>query len=366
MFRKTLILFTFYIFNGYIRFIHSECPPGFILKPCVCKPSIPSYSYFLFDEDNAEPKTTQKPSIVCENIHNASFDIQAIFSKFSAFNSAISNQNVTSFDSFLLHNTTIRHLPDNVFINITFKNLLFQDNFQLTTIHKNAFFNFKNDVELFQTVNTNLSDTDTIFSIIGQFQNLRRLSMHNDRLKYIPSYAFNHKNLTHIWFGLEYPRKSQPIEHIGKYAFYNVPNLQFLRIFSPKLTKINKYAFAQRNRYTSSTGISNMLEIYLGGENLVSTSFEPTSFNRFRNRFVFVRFYYTSITYLDENIFQPFLESNPSSLIDISSSNTMFECDCRSGWIQNDYFKNVDRLDNRVYGYRCWAYDFTKDCTVNQ
>ncbi|CAF3395285.1 unnamed protein product [Rotaria sp. Silwood1] len=364
MFSKVLFLFIIIFFNQYIHLINCECPPNFVTKPCSCKSIIPSHTYLLFDDNNPEKITRQNKSIICEHIHKSSFDIQVIFSKLTSFNNIISSddENAMHFDSFLLYNTTIKHLPENVFINITFKSLIFQDNFQLTTIDKNAFSYFKNHVEIFQTLNTNLSDSDTIFSIIQQFRYLRRLSMHNDRLKYIPNYAFNHSHLTHIWFGLEYSNRSQPIATIGDYAFYNLPNLQFLRIFSPNLTKINKYALAQRNRSILNNGISNMLEIYLGGEMLNSTSFELTSLSRFRNRFVFIRFYHTNITYLDENVFQPFLESNPASLIDINPTNVLFKCDCRSAWIQYDYFKNIDRMDNRVYGYQCWEYDFTKNC----
>ncbi len=356
-------IFVILIFTQNLHLINSECPPDSIIKPCSCIPSISSYTHQLFNIDKSETIITQKKSIVCEHIHNSSFNLQSVFIKLSLFNNFLSDENATHFDSFRLYNTTIKHLPENVFINITFKNLIFHDNFQLTTIDKNAFSYFKNHVELFETLNTNLSDSDTIFSIIKQFQYLSRLSMCNDRLKFIPNYAFNHTYLTHIYFGLEYSNTSQPIETIGDYAFYNLPNLYFLRIFSPNLTKINKYAFAQRKR---SNGSSNMLELYLGGEQLNSTSFQLTSLSRFRNRFVFIRFYYTNITYLDENIFQPFLESNPSSLIDINPTNILFKCHCRSAWIQYDYLKTVNLLDNRVYGYRCWDYDFTENCTINK
>ena len=68
---------------------------------------------------------------------------------------------------------------------------------------------------------------------------------------------------------------------------------------------------------------------------------------------------------LDENIFQPFLETNPTSLIDINFTNINLVCDCLSAWIQYDYLKNIDQLDNRVYGYGCWEYDFT-NCTLNK
>ncbi|CAF3310534.1 unnamed protein product [Rotaria socialis] len=369
MFDKVANLFIIvFFFSEIIHLVNSQCPPDFVLNPCSCKSSIPSHTNILFKNPNPETNIIQRKSIACEHIHNSSFDLQLVFLTLSSFNNLISNQtaNVSNFDSFYLYNTTVKELPENVFINITFKSLMFQDNFQLTTIDRNAFSYFKNHVELFETLNTNLSDAKTIFSIIKEFQNLSHLSMHNDRLKFIPNYAFNHKHLTNIFFGLEYSDKYQPIESIGNYAFYNLPNLQFLRIFSPILSRISKYAFALRNRSILNNGVSNMLELYLGGEMIESTSFEITSLSRFRNRFVFIRFYNTSITYLDEDIFQPFLESNPSSLLDINPTNTLFKCDCRSAWIQYDYFKNVYPMDNRVYGYPCWDHDFTKNCTINK
>ena len=144
---------------------------------------------------------------------------------------------------------------------------MFQDNYFLTTIDQYAFYNLKDYVEIFETLNTNLSDNEIIFSILKQFQNLRRVSMHNDQITMIPNYAFNHRNLTDIWFGLENRRTYQPIVNIGQYAFYNLPNLKFLRIFSSNLTYINKYSFAQRNRTITNT----MLFIYLGSSLLNSS-----------------------------------------------------------------------------------------------
>jgi hypothetical protein len=370
MFSNNILINLFFIlfFNQYFYLINSECPPESIIKPCSCVIAIPSHTYLLFNDYNAETIITQRKSIVCEHIDNSSFDLKSVFFKINSYANLISdnNDNATHFDSFLLHNTSVQELPENVFFNITFKSLMFQDNLLLTTINKNAFSYFENNVETFETLNTNLSDSATIFSIIKQFQSLRRLSMHNDQLTFIPSYAFNHTNLTHIWFGIEHSKKTQPIESIGEYAFYNLPSLKFVRIFSPKLTRITKYAFAQRSRSILNNELDNMLELYIGGEMLNSTSFELTSFNRFRNRAVFIRFYHTNITYLDENIFQPFLESNPSSLIDINLTNSYFKCDCRSEWIQNDYFQNLDQMDNRVYSYGCWDYDFTANCTMNK
>jgi hypothetical protein len=350
---KTIVyIFSFLIFNH----VHSDCPPDEIIEPCACALTIPSHTYILFNDYNPEAIYIHKKSIVCEDIYNSSFDLRNIFQNLNNY----LNSNETNFDTFLLSNTTVKHISENVFVNITFKGLMFQNNVLLTTIDENAFSYLKNSVEIFETFNTNLSASQTIFSILKQFRNLRRVSMHNDRLTMIPDYAFNHTNLTDIWFGLENRRTIQPIESIGQYAFYNVPNLKFLRILSPNLTQINKYAFAQRTR-----SLNTMLNIYIGGSKLNSTSFPLTSLSRFRNRAVSLRLYFTNLTYFDENIFQPFLETHPSSIIDINYTNMNLTCDCRSAWIQYDYLRDIDQLENRIYGYKCWSYDFS-NCILNR
>ncbi|CAF1238650.1 unnamed protein product [Rotaria sordida] len=359
MFDRKTIVYIFYIiiFNQQYNLISNECPPDLIIEPCSCVLTIPSHTYLLYNDFNPETIYIEKKSIVCEHIYNSSFDLQKIFFNLNLY----LNNNETNFDNFLLYNTSIKYIPENIFYNITFKSLMFQDNYFLTTINEYAFYYLKDYVEIFETLNTNLSDSNIIFSILRQFQNLRHISMHNDRLITIPDYAFNHTNLTNIWFGLENRRTIQPIQSIGQYAFYNLPNLKFLRIFSPNLTKINKYSFAQRNRLSSDI----ILYIYIGSPMLNSTSFPLTSLSRFRNRIIYLRLYYTNLIYLDENIFQPFLEINPLSIIDIHSSNINFKCDCQSAWIQYDYLQNINELENRVYGYKCWSYDFS-NCTLNK
>ena len=357
MFGKSIFIYIYYIIQIYYYLINCECPPDSIIEPCSCVLTIPSHTYLLYSDYNPETIFIEEKSIVCENIYNSSFDLKIIFENLNLY----LNSNESNFDNFLLYNTTIKSLPENVFSNITFKSLMFQDNYLLTTIDKNAFEYLKDYVQVFETLNTNLSDSETIFFILKQFQNLRRVSMHNDRLKSIPDYAFNHTNLANIWFGLENLRTNQPFESIGEYAFYNLPKLQLLRIFSPNLSKINKYAFAQRNRSLSN----GVLNIYLGGRMLTSTSFSLTSLSRFRNRPVYLHLYQTNMTYLDENIFQPFLETNPTSLIDIHSTNIHFTCNCQSAWIQYDYLRDIDKIDNRIYGYKCWSYDFS-NCTLNK
>ena len=343
-----------------------QCPPKTIIEPCSCVLAIPSIIHQTLSNDAPSASITQQKSIVCENINDPTFDLREIFVKLTEFTEFMLDEfeNTTIFDSFLLSNTTIQHLPADVFGNISFNTLMLMNNPMLTTIDENAFRSFSPQVERFETINSNLSDSETIFRILRQFENLRFLSMQNDQLRSIPENAFNHKHLTNIWFGMESSTKSQPIENIGDYAFYNVPNIYLIRLNVPKLRSIGKNAFALRSRVSFIDDFTHMIHLYLEGELLDSNSFHPTTFTRFRSRAVFLRLYNTNITYLDENVFQPFLESHPRSAVDTDYMNQDDSCDCRSEWIQRDYYRLIDKMDNRVFGYKCWDYDFSQQCTI--
>lgn len=335
-----------------LKFVSSEeCPDQSAVAPCACVLAVPSHTYSIFNDYNPEVVFHHQRSIVCEDLHDETFHLDEYFLKLTE----ILPENQTDFDSFLLANTSVRHIPHNVFHNISFTVLMFENNFELSTIERTAFSSINEKVELFETLNTNLSDSETLFSILRQFSNLRRLSLQNDRLDRIPSMCLNQTTLRQIWLGTETRRTSQPIETIDDYAFSLVPNLRTLRIFSPKLSQIGKRSFAHRSRSVSN----ETLTILIGGERLHSESFAPTSLTRFRNRRVEFRILQGNITFLDENTFQPFLESNPLSIIEIGRSILAFRCDCRSSWLQLDYRTNVDRFENRVIGFPCWLTDFT-------
>ncbi|CAF1509875.1 unnamed protein product [Rotaria magnacalcarata] len=342
----------------YFVYADSQCPSNFLKGPCSCIESNSSNDPVLLYPTVIESIPIRSKSIVCEHIENSLFDLRSFFVKLSAIFTADEKRiNVTSFNDFLLHNTKMKHLPRNLFGNITFTTIILYQNPLLTSIDVNAFNNTRNKIEVFRTVNTSLSDSKTLFSLIREFTNLRFLSMENDKLKSIPDYAFNNSQLRYIWFGAHFKQTSQPIEYIGKYSFYHAPNLTSLRIFSPVLAKIGKYSLAMnRTSRTVNDDLGQMLYIDIGGSMLDSSSFESTSLTRFRNRSTFLRLYNTSIDYLNENVFQPFLESNPSSLLDVQDSNISRSCDSRSLWIKSEYCINSDSRENRVYGTACCSF----------
>ncbi len=331
-----------------LEYVHTQCPLKSLIEPCICIASNSSDDQTILYSTLTERIPIRQKSIICEHINQSLFDLRSIFLKLSVILTK-TNQSLL-FNDFLLHNTRIDHLPNNLFGNLTFSYMNFYHNPLLSSIDIDAFNTTRSTIEVFRSLNTNLSET--IFPILKQFHNLIVLSMENDSIQSIPDYAFNHTQLRYIWFGDYQKEIFQPLIHIGKYPFYHLPNLIALRIVSPLLTIIGKYSLAMNRRFIEST-IDSMLYIEMSGSMLNASSFEPTSLTRFRNRPVFLRLFYTTIDYLDEQVFQPFLETHPSSLLDVQYSNISRICDYRSRWISEEYCRNLNWRDNRVYGTSC-------------
>ena len=330
-------------------------------EPCVVVDAIPSHVFYPNYELRPQITATYRRSILCENIDSVSFDFRPMFRNLSTLFKTDDNR--THFDAFVLHNSCVRHLPKHMFQGLTISGIALHNNPDLSSIDLEAFIGTETHLEVFQTLKTNFSDDSEIFDVLKTLPNLRMVSMHDDQLHSIPDHAFNHTKLTDIWLGLEMGQTSQPIHHIGQYAFYRTPQLRTLRLFSSHLDKIGKHALAQSHR--SPIGVDDlqrMLYIYIGSPMLKSASFEETSLSRFRSRAVFLRLFNTSITYLDESLFQPFLETHPSSLLDVKYAPISETCDCRSAWIYRDYCRGWE--DSRVYGTSCCTLNLNFNCTL--
>ncbi|CAF0727869.1 unnamed protein product [Adineta steineri] len=114
------------------------------------------------------------------------------------------------------------------------------------------------------------------------------------------------------------------------------------------ISSIGEYSFAMNRRTVSYTNdINQILHIYISSLMLNASCS--------RNQQILLCIYTTSIDYLDENIFQPFLATHSSKLLDIQDSNTSQICDYRSAWIKEEFYTNMNCNKNRVYGAACFS-----------
>ena len=131
------------------------------------------------------------------------------------------------------------------------------------------------------------------------------------------------------------------IESIGNNAFYELNNLEHLRLYSQSLSHIPSNAFAFRN----SSNVK--LIIFLNYNDLISSSFSIGAFtNAKRPLGLFLD--RNKITYFDENIFSPFLSLSPQNSMDLQ--NNPINCsDCRNYWM----IKEKRNIESKVSNAQC-------------
>jgi hypothetical protein len=257
--------------------------------------------------------------------------------------------NEKHFKRFYFNNTAITELEENTFYEITFEEIYIFNATKLKLINTRAFgatnlvtkifkVNYINDYTDFPENRTALCDSPPehdLFFMLSSLVNLETLDISYTNIDAIPSHAFrpssgnqNH-NLRYISF---YNNK---IKEIGDSPFYYLNNLYYLIFFSNNITSIPKTAFNFKNNFNTR------LTLDLMKNNLNGTSFEIGSLNNLKTPTELNLKENPNLTYLDQTIFQPFLDSNVENKVileeELYKKQTTFDCDdCRNYWLKKD------------------------------
>ncbi len=284
-----------------IAYICGECPKPELLKPCVC----------------------DKDIISCGG--SESITLKTIFHELSPK----LEKGKKHFQEFHLTNKAIEELPENTFEDITFDKIEIRDALNLSLIHTNAFTATEKNLKELLISNTSLKNfppIHDIFRAISSMVNIERFYIFNSLIEEIPDNAFrpvngSQNNLKDI--GL-YQNK---ITKIGNNAFKHLNYLLSLGLEQNKLDHISENAFSFEKFN------DNLFGLFLYNNSLNSSSFESGAFDNL-NRPTAIHFNFddksNGIKYLDERIFQPFINNNNKNQIFL---NTIDCNDCRSFWL---------------------------------
>ncbi len=297
--RLTLI---FKIFGYVFASNFTECPEPEILKPCKCS----TYAIFCQGDDP--------------------INLKAIFHQIS---SKLENGK-KHFAEFYLTNKAVGELEESVFEDILFDSIHLEEAHNLSLIHTKAFTGTESYIQEIRIDNTSLKNSPPnhdIFKAISSMENLEELTIAHSLIDEIPENAFQPINGTKEKLAKIFLMGNK-ISKIGKNAFGNLTNLQELDFEYNKLDHIPENAF---NFYDSSA--NSTLNLYLIRCSLNGSSFEKGAFNNINRPTVLHFNYYdqsNNITFLDQNIFEPFFSANNMNAIEIST----IDCkDCRSFWL---------------------------------
>jgi Leucine-rich repeat (LRR) protein len=162
--------------------------------------------------------------------------------------------------------------------------------------------------------------------------NITYAQISNSLIEEIPENAFKPLNGTQENLSI-LNLNDNKITKIGNNAFNHLNSLTQLELDGNKLDHISE------NTFNFSKSSDKLLQLFLDRNSLNSSSFEKGAFDKF-NRPTYIIFSFghnlNNITYLDQHIFEEFMNNNNHSMID----SITIDCeDCRSFWLfQNEKY----------------------------
>jgi hypothetical protein len=319
-----LLFLTAFIPNFVVPVLTVTCPSIEEIYPCKC--------------DAVEK------SVTCDG--GANFDIRDKLQKIS------SQSTDKNFSLFYLSNLGVEEIQEDIFSDLLFKRVKLGGNFN--NIDRNAFSKSASYIREFSVSSTlnYPSNEQEFFAIVQTFSNLESLYITSTKLHSIPDHAFggNLNKLQSLYISGKY------FSTIDSYAFYNLPNLMIANFYYSIVSKIKRFAL----RSTQSSSVPLSIQLY--NECVNDDTFEINSLT-FANRpieIIFVNsgtaYCEAKITYLNQDVFEPFLLSNENNTM-IVRFNT-FVCDCKMKWIIANglnYLKQLGQIPC-MDGREIWEY----------
>ena len=252
------------------------------------------------------------------------------------------------FYGFILYNSQISELEENVFSGISFEMILIFNSTNLNAININAFNGTESTIEYFYSTNTPLINKDMnttdIFGVFSKLYNLKSLEILNSNIQEIPSYAF--KPVNGYQFKIQYITIDQSIKRVMNNAFYNLDSLKGLYISNNSIDILQSDALKFRK-----TNNRDIFYILLDCKAFnTSTSIEQNAFKNLNIPSRISNIEDCNLTHLEEKNFAPFLDKEFNTFeFGIYGADTEIDCNnCKSYWI----IKN-DNYRNKIYNLKC-------------
>lgn len=238
----------------------------------------------------------------------------------------------------------------------------------LTSINTRAFTESSSTLKLLSLQNVTLNSityNNNVFAAISSLLNVEYIIISFDpksNITSIPENAF--QQISGVQSNLRRIDVWGSFNTIGVNAFYDVPNLEIIRLSGNQINYIPSGAFDFRQSSNSR------LNVDLSYNQLNQTSFQVGLFLN-PKRPLYIDLSGNQLKHLDMNVFCPFFQSNGQNIINLQYN--ILDCDCLSYWIVR---QNLT-LNSRIFNARCrnnqpiWDYNWNCDdydtnfCPIN-
>ncbi|UXI17259.1 hypothetical protein NH340_JMT03203 [Sarcoptes scabiei] len=359
--RLKIIVISIIIVASFLKQVASEagCPKNFSINPCRCSSNKTivcdgEYEFNLKGIFQKLSKNIQEKYATnhIENIDDISVDDGDgnHFESNSTTNASIQiAADIFDFDEFVLNNTDIAEIDDDAFGTLSFKRIKLIDCLSLRRIKSNAFRKKSYRIEEFVVSGESSLGEDRyaseLFDALNSMVNVEKILLNRNRLRSIPTVAFGKKpekqfRLKELNFN-GFSSKNGHIKTVGNFAFYYLNELQYLYLSHQRIN------FLPMNAFDFEQSSNKTLYIYLGNNKLNSSSFEQGIFLNSKRPIHLELYWNPDLTYLDENVFKPFLFANEQNRITLQDNPLI--CDCRSYWL----FRDRHILSKRIQNVLC-------------
>ncbi|XP_054158636.1 toll-like receptor Tollo [Oppia nitens] len=186
-----------------------------------------------------------------------------------------------------------------------------------------------------------------LFDALSSLVNAREIHLELPELRALPSFALFSTAARGPQSQLQVLSLQAPrVSTIPNYAFYELSNLQWVRVRTDRLARVEAHAFDFDSTTTSAHRV--LLTIDLESNQLSTGSLETGSFLHTK-RPTSLRLGYNNITRLEAHTYRPFISTNPSNVIDMTGN--AIKCDCSIAWLLLDDQRHLYR--DRVVNARC-------------
>jgi hypothetical protein len=264
-------------------------------------------------------------------------DFDAIFTKLSK--TLTSEQKY--FKQFIFSNRNNTKLTANLFQDILFETIAFQDS-ALTEIHPDAFGQNYNYTKTFVFWDNWSLTSHVLFDVVTRFELAEYVSLVAVSYSGLDVSVLRQGHQKHLK-SLELMLAWNNDLQLNGNIFKHLTALTYLSLWADNLTYIGDNAFAMDEPSNSTLHISlrdnhNLLPSSFARNSLIGIN-RPTSIDLSNSQTI------SKITYFPEDVFGPFFAANPLNVIGAFDSSN-FDCqDCKSYWLkQRALFKRIPDL----------------------
>jgi hypothetical protein len=240
-----------------------------------------------------------------------------------------------------ISNRELTELEECTFSDASFEEILISNAEKLTKINTNAFGLTRMNLKRLTINNANLLSNSppnhNIFEALSSMNNIEKIAINGINLTEIPEYAF--RPLLGSQWNLKEISIYGPLQKVGNYAFYDYPYSMKNITLGTQINFISAHAFDMRGQSFER------LTIKLSDNLLTASSFESGVFMNSK-RPLFIDLSRNRITFLDENIFKPFIDNDIMNQIDVEGNP--LDCDCRMKWLVSDGHKIEKQILNAI------------------